>query len=256
MRIGTREVGPGQPCAVVAELSNAHNGSLDRMLRLIHAVIQSGADVIKTQAYTVEELVALRGDGKAPEPWGSQGWNMHTLYTKAQTPLTWLPTIAAECDRLGVPWFSSVFGMDSLRVLLDVGCPVFKISHLDCGSRELANLVCATKKPIIISVAHQEPSARYYGVDCEVEWVDCLPDYPTSATDVHLNRMQDLWGLSVHCLEPLVGPLAVARGAHYLEYHLMLADEPSELEANVSLTEKQLASVVQDVRMTEVLLGK
>src|SRR5690242_7059952 len=63
-------------CRFVVEISNAHNGSYDRAIRLIDAAKDAGADFVKTQAFTVDELCALRGEGTAPVPWGNAGWTM------------------------------------------------------------------------------------------------------------------------------------------------------------------------------------
>src|SRR5512146_3088604 len=93
-------IGGDAPTRFVAELSNSHNGSLARCLRLITAAKDAGADIIKTQCYSADELVALRGDGPAPEPWGSQGWTMRALYEKAATPFDWFPAIAEYCRDL------------------------------------------------------------------------------------------------------------------------------------------------------------
>jgi sialic acid synthase SpsE len=106
------EIGSGHPCRFVAELSNNHNGDRDRCGRLIDAAKAAGADFVKFQCYTPDELVALRGDGPAPAPWNDR--TMRDLYTQAQTPLDWFPKIKAHCERVGIPWFSSVFGPTSL----------------------------------------------------------------------------------------------------------------------------------------------
>src|SRR5690349_1830477 len=161
--------GCSMACEIVAEMSNSHNGDRDRLGRMIDAAKLAGADAVKFQAYTPDELVALRGDGPAPEPWGSQGYTMRTLYEKAQTPLEWFPKIAAHCERIGMPWFSSVFGPDSLAALEAVGCPRYKISHFECLHADLRHLVAATGKPVIVS---------YPTPGSDPGWVYCPGGYP------------------------------------------------------------------------------
>ena len=48
---------------------------------------------------------------------------------------------------------------------------------------------------------------------------------------------------------------AVARGCKLIEMHFMLADEPSELEANVSLNQYQANQMIHDIRRVEAMLG-
>ena len=79
----------------------------------------------------IHRIVALRGDGPAPDPWGRQGWTMRQLYEKAQTPHAWFPALVEHCKRIGLPWFSSVFGPESLQLLEALDCPAYKIARLD-----------------------------------------------------------------------------------------------------------------------------
>lgn len=218
---------------LVAEIGNGHNGDLDRCLRLVQAAHDAGADLVKFQAYTPAELVLLRGDGPAPDPWGSQGWTMASLYAKAQTPLKWFPRIATYCADHGIPWFSSVFGAGSLALLEALDCPAYKLAALDYGKRKLHAAVVATGKPVIRSCSHvNAPQA------CDVAlW--CPPGYPQEPVGL-AGRFRRYDGFSYHGTDPVVPLLAAAHGARVLEVHVQLDDEPSELEPNVSLTVRQL----------------
>lgn len=256
LMLGHLHVGVGYPCRTVAELSNNHNGSVDRAIKLVDAAIGAGADAIKLQAYTPDELVQLRGDGPAPAQWGAQGWTMRTLYEQAQTSREILRTVARYCTDNGVPWFSSVFGTESLRVLEDLGCPAYKIARLDNAHGALASAILETGKPVLVSAARHEmplvlevkgaPTFRLY----------CPPGYPARIEDVHLPHFAlRLVGLSSHCLAPELPVAAVARGCKLVEMHFQLRDEPSALEANLSLDENQWEAMVESIRRTEALLA-
>jgi len=231
-------IGEGR-CKVVAEISNNHNSDYDRCVRLVQAARDAGADVIKFQAYTPAELVDLRGDGPAPEPWGAQGWTMGALYAKAQTPLKWFPRLATYCTDNGIPWFSSVFGTGSLALLEALDCPTYKLASLDYGKRSLARAVAHTGKPVVQSCSHVNAPRT-----CDVAlW--CPPGYPQApASFVGRFGARRYAGFSYHGTDPLVPALAAAHGAAVVECHVMLDDEPSELESNVSLTISQLGALV------------
>lgn len=255
MNIGPVAIGEGFPCRTVAEISNNHNGDRDRCGRLIDAAQAAGADLVKFQCYTPDELVTLRGDGPAPEPWGSQGWTMRTLYEQAATPLDWFPKIAAHCARVGMPWFSSVFGLESLACLEAVGCPAYKVASLDREAAWLRRALDQTGKPVLLSVPDQVSEAYEDQVD---GLLYCPPGYPTSPGDVHLPLAfhdYGYLGISSHCLAPELPIAAMARGAKLIEMHFMLADEPSALESNISLTESQWAAMVRSIRATEEILA-
>jgi sialic acid synthase SpsE len=265
MNIGPLKVGPGEPCAIVAEIGNAHNGSFDRAIRLLDAAKACGASAGKLQTYTPQELVDLRGDGPAPEPWGSDGWTMRTLYERAQTPLAWIPDLFAHAASIGLPLFSSVFGPDSLAALEAVGNPAYKIAKLDNAHEPLRAAAVATGKTVVVSAVQirgdwEEVVAQYKLREDIDACLYCPGSYPCAPSDVRLRSVpffseSGFIGLSSHCLDPRLPIAAVARGAKLLEYHFMLDAEPSELESNVSLGESAFRRMVDDVRATEVLLG-
>ena len=58
--IGTRAVGPGHPCYVIAEAGSNHNRDLPTALRLIEVAADAGADAVKFQTYTAEGLYSRR----------------------------------------------------------------------------------------------------------------------------------------------------------------------------------------------------
>ena len=259
MNIENVEIGQGQPCRFVAEISNNHNGDFARALRLITAAKDAGADFVKFQCYTPQELIDLRGDGPAPEPWGSQGWSMRQLYRKASTPLEWFPDLFHYARDLEIVPFSSVFGLESLVVLESVKCPAYKIARLDNQSKRLIDTASAQGKPVIISSYDRHELVDY---NSGVMRLFCPPGYPPEIKDVCLPLFDrwkiDNWnfiGLSSHCLAPELPVAAVARGCKLIEMHFMLGDEPSELESEVSLTEHEYRDMVDSVRATEAMLA-
>jgi len=87
-------------------------------MKALDAAKAAGADFVKFQCYSPDELVDLRGDGPAPEPWGSQGWTMRALYEKARTPFEWFPTLFAHARAIGIVPFASVFGAADLGAVI------------------------------------------------------------------------------------------------------------------------------------------
>src|SRR5208337_2036374 len=66
IRIGTKTVGEGCPCYVIAEIGINHNGDIDVAKRLISIAIGAGCDAVKFQkrtidvVYSAEELARPR----------------------------------------------------------------------------------------------------------------------------------------------------------------------------------------------------
>lgn len=266
MNIDGISIGYGEPCRFVAEVSNNHNGSKELAHALVVAAKAAGAEFVKFQAYTADELVALRGDGKAPAQWGAQGWSMRDLYEKARTPLEWLPDLFAHARNIGIVPFASVFGLRSLAMARDVDCPAYKIAALDNRHTWLIEAAHAMGRPVLVST-HEATPIMY--TSYPVYTLYCPPGYPTPHADVRLprafrhvngfynrgDRLQHCEGFSSHCLDPDLPIAAVARGATLIEMHMQLAEVPSELEANISLTQHEFAAMIQRVRNTEAMLA-
>jgi sialic acid synthase SpsE len=245
VRIANVEIGRGHPCRFIAELSNNHNGRFETALKLINAAKAAGADFVKFQAYTPSELVDLRGDGKAPEPWGSQGWTMRALYEKAQTPPEWFADLFAYAIGQGLTPFASVFGAESLELMESLGAPAYKLASLDVKKKQLVKMVSETGKPVIRSAPGDRPPSG------DALFLYCPAGYPQPAIDwTPMHRGFD--GFSYHGTDPSIPGLAIAQGAKLIEAHLQLDDEPSELEANVSLTGEAFARLVSGAKRVEM----
>lgn len=254
--IGTLSVGYSHPCAVVLEIGNAHNGSLARALKLLTAAKDAGASAAKLQCYTVDELVALRGNGPAPAQWA--GRSMRDLYSQAVTPHAWFKDLYQYAADIELPVFSSVFGLESLDLLESLGNPCYKIAKFERHASALNEAVLQTGKPRIVSSA--EPFDHYYaGTAVYYDAIlYCPGSYPCEPRDISLPQFflggESFSGLSSHCLAATLPTAAVSRGAKILEYHFHLANEPSVLESNVSLNEYQARQLIRDVRECEEML--
>src|ERR1700754_5355023 len=54
--IGKRLLGDGEPCYVIAEIGNNHNGDFDRAVALVDAAVRAGADCAKFQMRKLDEV--------------------------------------------------------------------------------------------------------------------------------------------------------------------------------------------------------
>jgi hypothetical protein len=61
--LGTRAVGPAHPCLVVAEVAQAHDGSLGTAHAYIDVAAKAGADAVKFQTHIAE------AESTPSEPW-------------------------------------------------------------------------------------------------------------------------------------------------------------------------------------------
>ncbi len=241
MEIGSLTIGPTQPCAVIAEISCNHGQDFQRCIRMLDAAKEAGASAAKIQAYTPQELITLRGDGKAPAPWDYM--TMRELYTKAQTPREWFPALFAYAEGINLPLFASVFGKESLEALEAVRCPAYKLASFERDQIELRRLVRMTGKPWMVS--------RPDYAEANIPTLYCPPNYPQDDFDYALIQRKGFAGFSYHGTSAVPPMLAMSFGAKVLEIHFQLDDEPGEFESEISLTATRFKFVVDSVRATE-----
>lgn len=267
MNIAGREIGPGHPPYIIAEVSCNHGGELSRALELIDAAKACGADAVKFQCYTAdtitidcdrEEFTVTIG------PW--KGRNLHELYRETQTPFDWFPEIKARAEKIGITWFASVFDRTAVDLMVKLGAPAIKIASLEIVDTPLIKYAAATGKPMIIStgVANDYDIDRASLAFWEEQVVDnlvmlhCVSGYPTPPEEANLFRMVGMWrsdedgpvGISDHSVGYEVPIAATALGACIIEKHFRLQEHPRTEDAPFSLDQYGFTSMTEMVRNT------
>ncbi len=269
--IGGREIGPGRPPFVIAELSGNHNGSLERAIRLLRAAVEAGADAVKLQTYRPDTItIDHDGPGFVIEkgPWA--GRRLYELYAEASTPWEWHEALFAEGRRLGVPVFSTPFDPTAVDFLERFGVPAFKIASFEIVDLPLIRRIAATGKPLVIStgmatdaeIVEAVEAARDAGAR-DIVVLHCNSGYPTPVSDSRLATMARLReltgcpvGLSDHTLGTAVAVAAVALGAVVIEKHVTLARADGGPDAAFSLEPEEFARLCRDCRDAFLAIGE
>lgn len=273
IRIGRHTLGPGFPTFIVAEMSANHGGTLERALEIVRSAKRAGADAIKLQTYTADTVTLKcdREDFRIPDasPWGNYS-TLWSLYNEAFTPWEWHAEIFREARRLDLEVFSSPFDESSVDLLEGLGASAYKIASPEITHIPLLEKVARTGMPVIISTGIAElvdielalATLRGAGAK-EIVVLKCTTAYPAPPEEANLRTISDmairfgvLSGLSDHTMGTVTAVVSVALGASLIEKHFTLDDAKETVDSFFSLGEKEFASLVQDVRWAEKVLGQ
>ena len=271
MNIAGRQIGPGQPAYIIAEMSANHGHNYDQAERIIRAMQAAGADAVKLQTYTPDTLTidCDRPDFQIGAGTLWEGKNLYRLYGEAFTPWDWQPRLKALAESLGMHCFSSPFDDTAVDFLEGIGVPAHKIASFELVDHGLLRKVAATGKPVIMSTGMatreeiDESVAVLRDAGCrELALLKCTSAYPSPYAEMNLRTIPDLAarygvpvGLSDHTLGPAVPVAAVALGACIIEKHFTLSRAEPGPDSAFSLEPAEFRAMVDAVRAAEAALG-
>lgn len=261
MKIGNKELGT-KPY-IIAEAGMNHGGTIEGARALIKAAADAGADAIKFQTYTADELV-LKG---TPRFWDfdeDDGRDQYEAY-EAIPKLDYddYPELMRYCEECGIEFLSTPFSFEAADELNELGVKAFKIASSDMSTLPFLKHVARFGKPILLStgaatmeeVQEAVQTIRDEGND-QIVVMQCTLCYPTKNEDANLQviatykkKFPDLIvGLSDHTIGVHPSCVAIALGADVLEKHFTtdktlkgnadhwLSVDPTELEQIVRVS--------------------
>ena len=269
-KILDREIGPGRPMYVIAEMSCNHHGGYEGSEALVRAAKDVGADAIKLQTYTPDTMT-LDSD----QPWFKikgtiwDGRGLYELYREAMTPWEWHAPLKTLANSLGLHLFSSPFDASAVEFLEKLDMPAYKIASFENGDIPLLRRVASTGKPVILSTGMAEAGEIDEAVATlksagtrQLALLKCVSAYPAPPEEMNLRAIQTLSekygvpvGLSDHTLGANVAIAAAALGAGILEKHLTLSRAAGGPDAKFSMEPKEFAEMVAAIRSVQLALG-
>ncbi|RMF75965.1 MAG: N-acetylneuraminate synthase [Planctomycetota bacterium] len=268
IRIGRHVVGCGERVFVIAEAGVNHDGRIDDALRLIDAAAEAGADAVKFQIFSAEELAARDAPTAAYQ--SGDGTTQRELLQSLELPHDAFARLAARCAERGLVFLATPFGLRDVEALARLGAAAIKIASTDLDNVPLIRAATDAGVTLIVSTG----AATRDELDAAVErlraWkaagrailLHCVSSYPTPLEAANLRRIAALRtryetpvGFSDHTTATRIGAWAVAAGACVLEKHFTLDRARPGPDHAMSLEPDQLREYISDVRAAEAALG-
>lgn len=257
---------------IIAEIGVNHNGQLNLALEMIEAAAQSGADIVKFQTYSSENLV-LKNISKTK--YQKKNSNLletqYSMLKRLELSKKYYDDIIKTCKKNKVEFLSSAFDIKSLKFLLDLNIKRVKIPSGEITNLPYLEFINKLNLPIILSTGMSNLREITNAIKIltknsrnikKITLLHCNSEYPTPMHDVNLLTMPELgrifktnFGYSDHTLGIEVPIAATALGASLIEKHFTLNRKLKGPDQQVSLTPKEFKEMVSKIRNIEKSLG-
>lgn len=254
------------PVYLIAEIGQAHEGSLGIAHSYIDALAKTGVQAVKFQTHIAHaessEYEPFRVKFSYEDATRYDYWKRMEF-----TPEQWAG-LKQHCDDKGLEFISSPFSNTAVELLEKVGVRKYKIGSGEVSNYLMLERIARTGKDILLSSG----MSSWMELDETIEFLrpfgnhlsvlQCTTAYPTRPEQWGLNVIPELkaryglpTGLSDHSGDIVAGLAAVTLGAELLECHVVFNKQMFGPDVPASLTIDQVKQLVDGVRALEKSLA-
>ena len=257
---------------IIAEAGVNHNGSMTLAKKLIDIAALSGADAVKFQSFTANNLVS-KGAPKANYQIKASNLDesQFDMIKKLELNEHNHKELIKYCNESKIIFLSSPFDIDSVNLLNNLNLEIIKIPSGEITNLPYLRHIGSLNKQVILSTGMSTlkeigdalkilinagtPKAKIIVLHANTM-------YPTPMKDVNLRAMQSIRdkfdisvGYSDHTLGIEVDIAAVALGASIIEKHFTLDKKMDGPDHAASLDPSELKAMVDAIRNIELAIG-
>jgi N,N'-diacetyllegionaminate synthase len=263
--IGERRIGPGERCLIIAEVAQAHDGSLGTAHAYIDAVSNAGADAVKFQTHIAE------AESTPDEPWrvrfSPQEETRFDYWRRMEFTADQWNGLAKHCAERGLLFLSSPFSLEAVELLDRIGMAAWKVASGEVANLPLLDEMIARPRPFLLSSGMSSwdeldtSVRRIEKAKLPVAIMQCTSSYPTPPEQVGLNLLEEMRqrydrpvGLSDHSGTIFPSLAAATLGANVIEVHVTMSREMFGPDVVASVTTAELADLVRGVHYIDRML--
>jgi N-acetylneuraminate synthase len=264
IRLGSKVVGPGKPCYVIAEIGINHNGDIDLAKKLINVALGSGCDAVKFQKRTIDVVYSKEELAKPREsPFGATNGDLKRGLEFEQEEYE---EIDRYCREVKIDWFASCWDEASVDFIAQFKVPCFKVASASLTDDNLLRHTRAVGKPIILSTGMSTIQEVDHAVEVlgkkDLVLLHACSTYPAYYEELNLHVigvLKDRYGVPVGYSGHETGlPSSVAAavlGACMIERHITLDRSMWGSDHAASLEPNGITRLVRDIRLIEKSMG-
>lgn len=241
----------------IAEIGQAHDGSLGILHSYIDALANTGVSAVKFQMHIAEAESSIHEPFRVK--FSYEDATRFDYWKRMEFTLEQWKGIKKHCDEVGLDFICSPFSVMAIDWLEEIGVKYYKIGSGEVNNLLLLEKISQTNKPVIISSGMSNFSEldttvnflKNRNVDFSI--LQCTTAYPTQPEQYGLNVIKELKnryqvkvGFSDHSSKIATNVAAVALGAEILEFHVVFNKKMFGPDAKSSLTIEEIEQLVID----------
>jgi N,N'-diacetyllegionaminate synthase len=256
IQISGREIRQGGRPFLIAEVAQAHDGSLGFAHAFIEVAADAGVDAIKFQTH-IADAESTR-DEPFRVPFSYEDATRFDYWHRMEFTAAQWQGLTEHARQRNLVFLSSCFSLDAVRMMRQLGMAAWKIGSGELDSDALIDSMSLDGKPILLSTG----MSGYDAVTRQVERIaarkvplgvfQCTTRYPTRLNEVGLNVIDEMHerfgvpvGLSDHSGSVWPSIAAMSRGAPLIEVHIAMHRLQFGPDTPASLNPSQLAQLVE-----------
>lgn len=263
MKSQSRSMSPAR-CSIVAEIAQAHDGSLGMAHAFIDAIADAGADGVKLQTHIAS------AESTPGEPWrvkfSQQDATRYDYWKRMEFTEEQWHGLKQHADDCGLMFLSSPFSIEAVDLLSRVGVSAWKIASGEVNNTPMLERMAAAGLPFILSsgmspLCELDAAVELIkGYDLALTVLQCTTAYPCPPEKIGLNMIPVLRerygcavGLSDHSGTIFAGLAAATIGIDMLEVHVTFSRQMFGPDVPASVTIDELKQLVEGVRFIEIM---
>ncbi|MCG8650737.1 MAG: N-acetylneuraminate synthase family protein, partial [Pirellulales bacterium] len=256
MRIDDRHIRQNGRPFVIAEVAQAHDGSLGFAHSFIDVAAEAGADAIKFQTHIAAEESTR--DEQFRTPFSYEDETRFDYWRRMEFTFEQWQGLAGHAREKDLVFLSSCFSVMAVEWMRRLDVPAWKVGSGEVRTPDLLDAMLDGGEPLLISTglaSEEEISAiadKAGRRGSPFALFQCTSMYPTAIEHVGLNVIDELHqrfgvpvGLSDHSGSIWPGIAAMARGAAMIEVHIAFHERQFGPDTGSSLTPAELARLVE-----------
>ncbi len=252
---------------IIAEVGQNHQGDLKIAKNYIEEFSKRGADAIKFQKRSNENLFSKEKLNQLYDNENSFGYTYGEHRNYLEFDINQMNELKEVCNKFKIDFICTPFDEKSLEELIQINTKIFKIASFDMGNLSLITKLIKSNSKFILSCGGSNLDIITKTVSFilkknkDFTLLHCVSNYPALPEELQLYKIKEYKklfskvqiGLSDHFNGPLSGPVGFLHGAEVFEKHVTFNRAWKGTDHSFSLLMSGFEQFVKDINRTKIM---